>query len=141
MATTTTKSETFRRAFAVDAARIRRFWQFVSEVDNSNPKITMKCSDSSTIETDDLETILNFPNARGRRIRGIAFDSGYRSSVRVQIELDDEPRMRYQVVGEDKGRCFFKRANYGIILIIFYLVFTNNRTILAAYIVCEHRYV
>jgi hypothetical protein len=107
MAATTTKTQTFRRAFTVNDAALRRLSQLVSEDPNNPGTITIKCSDGSTIATDQLDTLLDFPNTRTRQIRGIEFRTNQKSPVRASINIDDAPEINYRLVGEDRDVVFF----------------------------------
>ena len=86
---------------------MRQLWKYVSE-QHGNAKITINCSDGSLIETDDLDTLVTFPNTRHRRILGVSLISGFNLPSRVTIEIDGSngAKIRYQIVGEDKDVVF-----------------------------------
>jgi hypothetical protein len=107
MATTTTKSQTFERAFAIDATALRRLWEIVYQDGESKPKIIMECSDNSQIETDDIDELLDFPNLPNRRIDRLSLRSSYSSSPRIRVALRKDLIIGYEVAREDRDIVFF----------------------------------
>jgi hypothetical protein len=103
---TMTKSQTLLRAFTIDETAIRRLFELVRQENNTKPYITIICSDESSIKTDEINTLLEFPNTKVRHIRGIVFHSAYHSPLRVLIDICDDPTIRYEVVGQDKDVAF-----------------------------------
>jgi hypothetical protein len=65
------------------------------------------CSDDSVITAgDDLNRLLTFPNSDIRRIVRVKLNNGYKSDTRLEFDAWEafsvDPRITYEIVGEDK---------------------------------------
>lgn len=84
---TTTKTLELNRAFSVDARALSAIWSIVSS-NGEKPLISFECSDNSKIKTDNLDTLLTFPNSDLRSISAIEFENSYPSKLRMELRFE-----------------------------------------------------
>jgi hypothetical protein len=103
---TTSKSRSFARTFCVRPANLEAAWNIVSEA-GKDAGVKFWCSDGSIITSDGLETLLEFQNAKFRRIIRVDIENAYRSETRVAASFkgsfDLGPEVGYQIDGEDRN--------------------------------------
>jgi hypothetical protein len=100
MAVTTISRERYR-AFLIDESAIKRIWELISK-NSKEPKVEFQLSDSSRISSDSLETLINFPNSKIRRIISIEFGCSYSSQVRITVKFRETAQIIYDISGDDK---------------------------------------
>lgn len=102
----TTKERAFKKAFHLSPSIITNIWTLLTE-DDRKARVEFSCSDGSEIQSDDLRTLLDFPNSEARRILSLTLETTYESgspSIRVAAHENwaSEPRIEYSVAGDDR---------------------------------------
>jgi hypothetical protein len=102
---TTTKVKERHGAFCFRPQLALAIWNLIDKA-GCVPSLSMRCSDGSTIDSEELETLLNFPNTRLRQITKLRFRNGYRGQPRIELELSNKllygPTIEYEVMGNDQ---------------------------------------
>ncbi|MGD0639957.1 MAG: hypothetical protein ABR878_00770 [Roseiarcus sp.] len=110
---TTTKRHECYQAFDLDVAAIDTIWKIIQDYGHS-PKVVFSCSDNSTIESLNLDTLTKFTNTDDRQICSVTFRcTGY---APPQIELsftrykDYGACIKYSISGDDKDVLHVSRS-------------------------------
>src|SRR4051812_36582736 len=87
----TTKNRRLVRAFILNEDAIGRIWDVMSQ-SNGKPIVTFYCSDDTTVVSDDLQTILHFPNSKLRQIVRTTFELPLSSKQYIMVDFDPNYR-------------------------------------------------
>jgi hypothetical protein len=114
MATTQVVKQ-YNQAFELDPDTLSAIWGVITdskqrdgEPEERKPYVSFECSDGSTIDDDNLVTLLSFPNVRARHIVSITLRTEfYNTEPDVQVTVSarraGNPRIEFKVSGDDKN--------------------------------------
>jgi hypothetical protein len=98
----------YERSFVVDESALRRLDAIVRE-NSEEPTYRVKLSDGTVLEPSDFNEVLSVPNSSARKIREISVDSSYKSSLRIELSMNDDKwvnTLKFTVRGEEKDVVF-----------------------------------
>lgn len=105
MSTVTTRDFHVSKSFNISPDALERIWKTLKAT-GPKPSISFSCAGNYTYDTDDIQTLLDYPNGPSRHLQRIEFTTTS-NSPRVNLTFDGgDPRwqsdIRYVVAGDEK---------------------------------------
>jgi hypothetical protein len=109
MASKTTKTKPFKVAYRLDRQGFERIVGILKEV-SPDVKISVGCSDGSSIEFSTPDELLDFPNSQSRRIQSLSLRTPWGEEPHINVRFrssESSTPIEYEISGDDKSVFYY----------------------------------